>query len=62
MNEHRTNKFGDDLEYCVEPEKMTVEELIWTVKQLRESNHTLTDMIPIDYILEQAKQLIDTSS
>jgi len=61
MNEYRTNKFGDDLEYCVEPEKMTVEELIWTVKQLRESNRTLTNMIPVDYIIDQCKNL-DKSS
>lgn len=61
MDEYRTNKFGDDLEYCVEPEKMTVEELIWTVKQLRESNRTLTNMIPVDYIIGQCKNL-DKSS
>ncbi len=53
--EYKTNKFNDDLEYCVNPEKMTLEELIWTVRQLRESNRTLTEMIPIDYILEQAE-------
>ena len=63
--EYKTNKFNDDLEYYVNPEKMTLEELIWTVRQLRESNRTLTEMIPIDYILEQAeiiKKNLDTSS
>ena len=59
MNE--TDENGDDMEYCVDPEKMTREELMWTVKKLRHSNRTLTDMIPIDYIIGQYNSL-DTSS
>ena len=58
MDKFRTNQYGDDLEYCVDPELMTREELVWAVKQLRESNHILTDMIPVDYIIGEIENYL----